>query len=116
MVSSKTTSQQSGGGITSACLAVRRTMLTQIDETMLATFLQQCISPQWHFSHMASRLTGLWVCVAEGRACTLTEGSKFSRRTYLHLSCSYATPFGPAILVTQDPLWTLTGALVSLVG
>src|SRR5436305_2048384 len=25
------------------------------------------------------------------------------RRTFLHLSYSYATPFGPAILVTQDP-------------
>src|SRR5262249_48651712 len=25
------------------------------------------------------------------------------RRTYLHLSYSYATPFGPAILVTHDP-------------
>src|SRR5215471_21081161 len=25
------------------------------------------------------------------------------RRTYLHLSYSYAAPFGPAILVTQDP-------------
>src|SRR5450755_2627717 len=25
------------------------------------------------------------------------------RRTYLHLSYSYASPFGPALLVTQDP-------------
>src|SRR6516162_1504387 len=25
------------------------------------------------------------------------------RRTYLHLSYSYAAPFGPAILVPQDP-------------
>src|ERR1700686_4325518 len=25
------------------------------------------------------------------------------RRTYLHLSYSYAAPFGPALLVTQDP-------------
>src|SRR6266480_3848602 len=25
------------------------------------------------------------------------------RRTFLHLSYSYATPFGPAIHVTQDP-------------
>src|SRR5436305_10730290 len=25
------------------------------------------------------------------------------RRTYLHLSYSYASPFGPAILVTHDP-------------
>src|SRR5262245_26657333 len=29
------------------------------------------------------------------------------RRTYLHLSYSYAAPFGPAILVTQDPNRTL---------
>src|SRR6516164_9179130 len=29
------------------------------------------------------------------------------RRTYLHLSYSYAAPFGPAILVTQDPIRTL---------
>src|SRR5438132_9560370 len=29
------------------------------------------------------------------------------RRTFLHLSYSYATPFGPAILVTQDPTRTL---------
>src|SRR3974390_2793343 len=29
------------------------------------------------------------------------------RRAFLHLSYSYATPFGPAILVTQDPLRTL---------
>src|ERR1700740_2057453 len=29
------------------------------------------------------------------------------RRTYLHLSYSYAAPFGPAILVTQDPTRTL---------
>src|SRR5438034_9896907 len=29
------------------------------------------------------------------------------RRTFLHLSYSCATPFGPAILVTQDPLQTL---------
>src|SRR5881397_3816101 len=29
------------------------------------------------------------------------------RRTFLHLSYSYATPFGPAILVTQDPKRTL---------
>src|SRR6476620_6658597 len=28
------------------------------------------------------------------------------RRTFLHLSYSYATPFGPAILVTQDPTRT----------
>jgi hypothetical protein len=28
------------------------------------------------------------------------------RRTFLHLSYSYATPFGPAILVTHDPLQT----------
>jgi hypothetical protein len=28
------------------------------------------------------------------------------RRTYLHLSYSYASPFGPALLVTQDPLRT----------
>jgi hypothetical protein len=28
------------------------------------------------------------------------------RRTFLHLSYSCATPFGPAILVTQDPTWT----------
>jgi hypothetical protein len=26
-----------------------------------------------------------------------------ARRTYLHLSYSYASPFGPALLVTQDP-------------
>src|SRR6202521_3237353 len=26
------------------------------------------------------------------------------RRTYLHLSYSYASPCGPALLVTQDPL------------
>src|SRR5208282_2631030 len=26
-----------------------------------------------------------------------------TRRTYLHLSYSYAAPYGPAILVTQDP-------------
>src|SRR5271169_6769575 len=26
------------------------------------------------------------------------------RRTYLHLAYSYASPFGPALLVTQDPL------------
>ena len=26
-----------------------------------------------------------------------------ARRTYLHLSCSYAAPYGPALLVTQDP-------------
>src|SRR5262249_9956981 len=26
-----------------------------------------------------------------------------ARRTYLHLSYSYAAPFGPALLVTQDP-------------
>jgi hypothetical protein len=25
------------------------------------------------------------------------------RRTYLHLSYSYAAPFGPALFVTQDP-------------
>src|SRR6516225_4141186 len=25
------------------------------------------------------------------------------RRAFLHLSYSYATPFGPAVLVTQDP-------------
>src|ERR1700719_2721947 len=29
-----------------------------------------------------------------------------TRRTYLHLSYSYASPFGPALLVTQDPLRT----------
>jgi hypothetical protein len=29
------------------------------------------------------------------------------RRAFLHLSCSCATPFGPAILVTQDPTRTL---------
>jgi hypothetical protein len=29
------------------------------------------------------------------------------RRTFLHLSYSYAAPFGPAILVTQDPTRTL---------
>src|SRR5256886_6191533 len=29
------------------------------------------------------------------------------RRTFLHLSYSYATPFGPAILVTQEPLRSL---------
>src|ERR1700720_639240 len=29
------------------------------------------------------------------------------RRTFLHLSYSCATPFGPAILVTQDPSATL---------
>src|SRR5712671_5983534 len=28
------------------------------------------------------------------------------RRTYLHLSYSYAAPCGPALLVTQDPLRT----------
>src|SRR5215831_16841845 len=31
------------------------------------------------------------------------------RRTFLHLSYSYAAPFGPAILVTQDPLRTKAG-------
>src|SRR6202048_383669 len=31
------------------------------------------------------------------------------RRTSLHLSYSCATPFGPAILVTQDPLRTIRG-------
>src|SRR5258708_2006298 len=30
-----------------------------------------------------------------------------TRRTYLHLSYSYASPFGPALLMTQDPLPTL---------
>src|ERR1700730_17243219 len=30
------------------------------------------------------------------------------RRTFLHLSYSYASPFGPAILVTHDPLRTPT--------
>src|SRR5256885_5389911 len=35
------------------------------------------------------------------------------RRTFLHLSYSYATPFGPAILVTQDPKRTrATGLLL----
>src|SRR6266699_5746581 len=29
------------------------------------------------------------------------------RRTFLHLSYSYASPFGPAIVVTQDPNRTL---------
>src|SRR6202023_1778399 len=29
------------------------------------------------------------------------------RRTYLHLSYSYASPCGPALLVTQDPSATL---------
>src|SRR6266496_3616267 len=29
------------------------------------------------------------------------------RRAFLHLSYSYASPFGPAILVTQDPTRTL---------
>ena len=29
-----------------------------------------------------------------------------TRRTLLHLSYNYATPFGPASLVTQDPLLT----------
>src|ERR1700694_3483057 len=29
-----------------------------------------------------------------------------TRRTYLHLSCSYAAPYRPALLVTQDPLLT----------
>src|SRR5262249_57320749 len=33
------------------------------------------------------------------------------RRTYLHLSYSYAAPFGPAILVTQDPSRT-SGAVI----
>ena len=32
------------------------------------------------------------------------------RRTYLHLSYSYASPFGPALLVTQDPLRSLIGS------
>jgi hypothetical protein len=32
------------------------------------------------------------------------------RRAYLHLSYSYAVPFGPAILVTQDP-WTDIGRI-----
>src|SRR6202023_2694534 len=31
------------------------------------------------------------------------------RRAHLHLSYSYASPFGPAILVTQDPTRTLQG-------
>src|SRR6516164_5661629 len=31
------------------------------------------------------------------------------RRALLHLSYSYATPFGPAILVTQGPQQTLAG-------
>src|SRR6266853_6934533 len=35
------------------------------------------------------------------------------RRTFLHLSYSCASPFGPAILVTQDPNRTPT-ALVAL--
>src|SRR5271157_454729 len=30
-----------------------------------------------------------------------------ARRTYLHLSYSYASPCGPALLVTQDPSATL---------
>ena len=30
------------------------------------------------------------------------------RRTFLHLSYSYAAPFGPALLVTQDPTRTST--------
>src|SRR5947207_3263968 len=33
-----------------------------------------------------------------------------TRRTYLHLSYSYAAPFGPALLVTQDPLRSLAGS------
>src|SRR4029450_13698818 len=37
------------------------------------------------------------------------------RRTYLHLSYSYAAPFGPAILVTQDPTRTCSAPFESAI-
>src|SRR5260370_23232878 len=36
------------------------------------------------------------------------------RRTFLHLSYSCATPFGPAILVTQDPSRSLAAKFAAM--
>src|SRR6202040_4242029 len=62
--------------------------------------------------------TVLISCLAAGQPCPslLTtaacsglrpEPDCRPRRAFLHLSYSYASPFGPAILVTQDPTRTL---------
>src|SRR3984893_13898173 len=64
--------------------------------------------------------TVLISCLAAGQPCPslLTtaacsglrpEPDCRPRRTFLHLSYSCATPFGPAILVTQDAKRTLCG-------
>jgi hypothetical protein len=41
-----------------------------------------------------------------GDAAHYLQWKPLPRRTCLHLSYSCASPFGPAILVTQDPIWT----------
>jgi hypothetical protein len=54
------------------------------------TFPQR--SPPMAFDHSSLRWFGIGDLIAE------TEGP------LLHLSYSYASPFGPVMLVTQDPL------------
>ncbi len=50
----------------------------------------------------------------EERRKRLIRADRRTRRALLHLSYSYAPPFGPAILVTQDPQETFGTANISI--
>src|SRR5262249_33538437 len=49
-------------------------------------------------------------CTTDAFGCLGSAPDCRPRRTSLHLSYSYAAPFGPAILVTQDPERTIGAA------
>jgi hypothetical protein len=51
-------------------------------------------------SRLSATITAIALTTA---ACGGLRSAPYCRRTYLRFSYSYAAPFGPALLVTQDP-------------